>query len=609
ASRRRDRIPPQIRRGIAAESRRGGRPRQGDARSRAGKSPVNLKDWIGRTETVDDIVTAMPYAALSATLDREPARPKPGTPLPALWHWLYFLPLHRQSEIGPDGNARRGGFLPPVARPRRMWAGSQLQFHRPRRVGDSVTRVSTIQSVDEKSGRSGALVFVKVRHEFRANGEKDVALTELHDIVYREAAKPADVAPAPRPVPGASAWEKKWVPDEVLLFRYSALTFNGHRIHYDRRYVTQVEGYPGLIVHGPLIATLLVDLLRWQLPEARVAKFEFRALRPIFDTRPFFVCGQPQTERIGYPVLGVVQQLVELCADGLGEWCHWGATTQDITDTATVLQIREGLVLIEDDLAAISAAMAELASRHRDTPMIGRSNLQQAVPVTFGYKMAGILSAIERHRARLAELRPRVLMGEFAGAAGTLASLGQGGLETQAGLMKELGLAQPAIAWHTLRDTIAEVGCFLGLVTGTLGKLALDVKLMMQTEVGEAYEPFAHGRGSSSTMPQKRNPISSCYIHACASVVRQQVAALLDAMLADHERSTGPWEIEWIALPEAFLLSAGALNQAKALVAGLEVDAKRMRANLDSTKGLVVSEAVMMGLAPYLGRGRAHDLV
>ena len=316
-----------------------------------------------------------------------------------------------------------------------------------------------------------------------------------------------------------------------------------------------------------------------------------------------------QTERIGYPVLGVVQQLVELCADGLGEWCHWGATTQDITDTATVLQIREGLVLIEDDLAAISAAMAELASRHRDTPMIGRSNLQQAVPVTFGYKMAGLLSAIERHRARLAELRPRVLMGEFAGAAGTLASLGQGGLETQAGLMQELGLAQPAIAWHTQRDTIAEVGCFLGLVTGTLGKLAMDVKLMMQTEVGEAYEPFAHGRGSSSTMPQKRNPISSCYIHACASVVRQQVAALLDAMLADHERSTGPWEIEWIALPEAFLLSAGALNQAKAVVGGLEVDAKRMRANLDSTKGLVVSEAVMMGLAPYLGRERAHDLV
>jgi 3-carboxy-cis,cis-muconate cycloisomerase len=316
-----------------------------------------------------------------------------------------------------------------------------------------------------------------------------------------------------------------------------------------------------------------------------------------------------QTERIGYPVLGVVQQLVELCADGLGEWCHWGATTQDITDTATVLQIREALELIEGDLKAISDSMANLARKHRDTPMVGRSNLQQAVPVTFGYKMAGLLSAIERHRVRLGELRPRVLMGEFAGAAGTLASLEKGALETQAGLMKELGLAQPVIAWHTIRDTIAEVGCFLGLVSGTLGKLAMDVKLMMQTEVGEVYEPFAHGRGSSSTMPQKRNPISSCYIHACAGVVRQQVAALLDAMVADHERSTGPWEIEWIALPEAFVLTAGALNQAKFLVAGLEVDAKRMRANLALTNGLVVSEAVMMGLAPYLGREHAHDLV
>jgi len=316
-----------------------------------------------------------------------------------------------------------------------------------------------------------------------------------------------------------------------------------------------------------------------------------------------------QTERIGYPVLGVVQQLVDKCADGLGEWCHWGATTQDITDTATVLQIRESLVIIEQDLATISTSMADLAKKHRDTPMVGRSNLQQAVPVTFGYKMAGLLSAIERHRERLAQLRPRVLTGEFAGAAGTLASLEKGALETQEGLMKELGLAQPVIAWHTIRDCIAETGGFLGLVCGTLGKLSMDVKLMMQTEVGEVYEPYAHGRGSSSTMPQKRNPISSCYIHACASVVRQHAAALLDAMIADHERSTGPWEIEWIVLPEAFVLTAGALNQSKLVLAGLEVDEKRMRENLDLTNGLVVSEAVMMGLAPYLGREHAHDLV
>ena len=316
-----------------------------------------------------------------------------------------------------------------------------------------------------------------------------------------------------------------------------------------------------------------------------------------------------QTERIGYPVLGVVSQLNALCRDKLGEYCHWGATTQDITDTATVLQIREALALIDEDLAALSAALADLARRHRDTPMIGRSNLQQAVPVTFGYKMAGLLSAIERHRERLAQLRPRVLMGEFAGAAGTLASIERGAMETQAGLMAELGLAQPVIAWHTIRDTIAEVGCFLGLVGGTLGKLSMDVKLMMQTEVGEVYEPFAHGRGSSSTMPQKRNPISSCYIHAAVSVVRQHAAALLDAMVADHERSTGPWEIEWIVLPEAFCLLAGALKQARHVATGLEVDAGRMRANLEMTNGLVMSEAVMMGLGPYLGREYAHDLV
>ena len=316
-----------------------------------------------------------------------------------------------------------------------------------------------------------------------------------------------------------------------------------------------------------------------------------------------------QTERIGYPVLGVVQQIVAACRDGLGEWSHWGATTQDITDTATVLQMKEGLDLIEKDLKALSDSLAKLARKHRDTPMVARSNLQQAVPITFGFKMAELLSAVERHRERLRQLKPRVLVGEFSGAAGSLASIEKGALETQEGLMKELGLAQPVIAWHTQRDTIAETGCFLALVAGTLGKLAMDVKLLMQTEVGEVYEPFAHGRGSSSTMPQKRNPVSSLYIHACAATVRQQAAALLDAMVADHERSTGPWEIEWIVLPEIFVLSAGALHQANFIVAGLEVDAQRMRANLDLTHGLVVSEAVMMGLAPYLGREHAHDLV
>ena len=316
-----------------------------------------------------------------------------------------------------------------------------------------------------------------------------------------------------------------------------------------------------------------------------------------------------QTERIGYPILGVVQQLVALCADGLGEWCHWGATTQDITDTATILQIRAALDLIQKEMEAIAGALADLARRYRDTPMAGRSNLQQAVPLTFGFKMAALLAAMQRHRERLAQLRPRVLVGEFGGAVGTLASLGTDGLKVQTALMAALGLGQPEIAWHTVRDRIGEVGCFLGLLTGTLGKISMDVKLLMQTEVAEVYEPFHDARGSSSTMPQKRNPISSLYIHSTVALVRQHVAALLEAAVADHERSTGPWEIEWISLPEIFLLSSGALAQTKLMLSGLEVDAERMRANLDLTRGMIVSEAVMMELGPHLGRQRAHDLV
>ncbi len=248
---------------------------------------MNLQDWIGRSETLEDSATATPYAALSATLDRpDTARPAPGTPLPCLWHWLYFLPIHAQSEIGPDGHARRGGFLPPVSLPRRMWAGSDFEFHEPLYVGDALARTSTIVDVAKKSGRTGDLVFVKVRHE----------VTEHHNIVYRAAPTPDDVAPPPQAAPAEFAWERRMVADDVLLFRYSALTFNGHRIHYDRKYVTEVEGYPGLVVHGPLIATLLMDLLRRHMPDARVRKFEFKAVRPTFDVNPFWIHGQPSAD-------------------------------------------------------------------------------------------------------------------------------------------------------------------------------------------------------------------------------------------------------------------------------------------------------------------------
>ncbi len=252
----------------------------------------DFSPWIGRSETRDDVIGPTPVRALGAMLDDESTPADAGTPLPPLWHWLYFLPLHRQSEIGADGHAKRGAFLPPVPLPRRMWAGSQLEFHTPLRVGDAVRRVSTIADVKSKDGRTGPLVFVKVRHELFANGATDAALTEFHDIVYREARKPDDIEPPPQAAPAGAAWLQQIVPDDVLLFRYSALTFNGHRIHYDRRYVTEVEGYPGLIVHGPLIATLLLDLVRRNAPGETVASFRFKAVRPTFDLHPFQVNGQ-----------------------------------------------------------------------------------------------------------------------------------------------------------------------------------------------------------------------------------------------------------------------------------------------------------------------------
>jgi 3-carboxy-cis,cis-muconate cycloisomerase len=316
-----------------------------------------------------------------------------------------------------------------------------------------------------------------------------------------------------------------------------------------------------------------------------------------------------ETLTIGYPVLGLVHQIAHLCRGDAGKYCHWGATTQDVTDSVTILQIKSSFDLIAKDLNRVIAATERLSRHHRSTPMPARSNLQQAVPITFGFKMARLLATLKRHRARLGEIRPRIEMLEFGGAAGTLATLGKNGLAVQEALARELGLAQPEIAWHTERDRIAEAGCFLGLLTGTLAKFATDLKLMMQTEVGEASEPYVTNRGSSSTMPQKRNPISCCYIHACAASVRQGVAALLDAMVEDHERATGPWEIEWIVLPGIFTLAGGALAQARFVLEGLEVHAERMRANLEATRGLIVSEAMMMALAPKMGRDKAHDVL
>jgi 3-carboxy-cis,cis-muconate cycloisomerase len=315
-----------------------------------------------------------------------------------------------------------------------------------------------------------------------------------------------------------------------------------------------------------------------------------------------------ETDIVGYPILPLVRQMARQCGEA-GRYVHWGATTQDIMDSALVLQLRAGLAIIAQDVAALRGILADLSQRHRDTPMAGRTHLQQALPVTFGYKTAIWLAMFDRHAERLEQLKPRVLVGQFAGAAGTLASLGAKGFEVQAALCAELGLGVPVATWHVARDGLAETVNFLALVTGSLGKIALDIMIMASTEFGELYEPFVKGRGASSTMPQKRNPISSELMLAAAKAVRQHAGLMLDAMVQDFERATGPWHAEWMAVPESFVLTAGALHQAKFALAGLVVDEKRMANNLGISRGLIVAEAVMMGLAPELGRQEAHDVV
>ena len=311
---------------------------------------------------------------------------------------------------------------------------------------------------------------------------------------------------------------------------------------------------------------------------------------------------------VGYPVVGLVRGLSR-AAGAHGGWTHWGATTQDIMDTATVLQIRDGLALVRAALAAIVRALAAQADRHRGTLIAGRTHLQQALPTSFGLKCATWLRPLAAHVERLDQLRPRVELVEFGGAAGTLASLGAQGIAVMEGLAAELGLAVPAAPWHVCRDGLAETVGFLGLACGSLAKIATDVILLAQTEIAELAEPYVAGRGSSSTMPQKRNPIASEYILAAARMVQALVPVMQGAMAQDHERGTGPWQAEALALPQAFVLTHGALLHTQAIAEGMVADPARMRRNLDVTGGLIVAEAVMMGLAAHLGRGEAHHVV
>ncbi|MSO54758.1 MAG: 3-carboxy-cis,cis-muconate cycloisomerase [Rhodospirillales bacterium] len=314
----------------------------------------------------------------------------------------------------------------------------------------------------------------------------------------------------------------------------------------------------------------------------------------------------------GNPAIPMVKALTALVArtdPAAARFVHWGATSQDAMDTGLVLQLRRFLDVFATDLDRLATILAALATKHKTTPMVGRTWLQHAVPVTFGLKAAGWLDAVTRHRARLAEIRPRALVLQLGGAAGTLAALGGRGLDVAAALSRELDLPLPAMPWHSHRDRIAEIGTFLGLVVGTLGKIARDLSLLMQTDVAEAFEPTGEGRGGSSTMPHKRNPVASAVVLAAAVRAPGMVATLLSAMVQDHERGLGGWHAEWETLPELAVLAAGALRHTTDAMAGLEVDSDQMRRNLDTTHGLIFAEAVAMALAPAIGRSEAHALL
>jgi 3-carboxy-cis,cis-muconate cycloisomerase len=315
-----------------------------------------------------------------------------------------------------------------------------------------------------------------------------------------------------------------------------------------------------------------------------------------------------QTQVVGYPILPLVRMLASRCS-GAGEYVHWGATTQDIMDTATVLQLRRAHRILTRDLRRLVEAAAHLAARYRDTPMAGRTHGQQALPITFGFKAAVWVAEVARHQERLQAIASRLFVGQLAGAAGTLAALGADGLVVQERMMAHLGLAVPPIAWHVARDAFAEFVALLALICGTAAKIGQEIALLQTTEVAEVEEVYVEGKGGSSTMPQKRNPITCEALMAIGTIVGQDAALMFAAMRPDHERATGPWHVEWEVIPETCLLAGGALHHTAVLLRDLIVRPDRMLRNLQLTEGLIVSEAVMMALAPAVGRQRAHAIV
>jgi 3-carboxy-cis,cis-muconate cycloisomerase len=312
---------------------------------------------------------------------------------------------------------------------------------------------------------------------------------------------------------------------------------------------------------------------------------------------------------LAIPLVKALTAAVAKSDEKAAGFVHWGATSQDAIDTGLVLQLRHAFDLMTRQLHDLSDALARVTEAHRTTLLAGRTWLQQASPITFGLKTAGWLDAVNRDRARVAAARKRVLVLQFGGAVGTLAALGEQGPAVARALAEELKLELPSLPWHTHRDRLAEVAATLGMLVGTLGKIARDVSLMAQTEVGEALEPSAPGKGGSSTLPHKRNPVGSAVVLAAAIRVPALVSTMLAAMVQEQERGLGGWHAEWETLPEIFLLAAGALSHTMEIVDGLEVHEEKMTHNLRATHGLILAEAVAIALAKHMGKLPAHHLI
>jgi 3-carboxy-cis,cis-muconate cycloisomerase len=380
------------------------------------------------------------------------------------------------------------------------------------------------------------------------------------------------------------------------LFRYDALD----RIFCDYEYVQSMLLFEAGLARAEAIAGLIPELAsRAIAAQCRAENFDLSALEK----------SAALSGNVAIPLVKMLTEFVAAQDTEAARYVHWGATSQDVTDTATILQLRRAFELIDHDLRNITATLAALAETHRATLLPARTWMQQALPSTFGFIAAGWLDAVLRHRKRLAEIRSRILTLQFGGAVGTLAALGEKGPEVSKLLADDLFLTLPTLPWHSHRDRIAEVATTLGLLTGTLGKIARDISLHSQTEIGELSEPSAPGRGGSSTMPHKRNPVTCAVVLSASYRVPGLVSTLLSAMAQEHQRGLGSWHTEWETLPELVSLAGGALHHLAEMLPYLEVDSARMLKNLDATNGLIFAEAITMALAPTLGKSAARKIV